>query len=301
MLWKTVRPFFILIFILLGFALLLLLPQDIKLVHTHDVAYKAESLMSWKLYKDNILNFYHSIIREKGFGKLSTGILVSDDVIQHFMRSLKILLPSFLGSIVAGTFLGTFQFRFQHRPLGKIFSFINWIFASIPDFFVYILLQYLLIKMYVHGLLPDFHLFGNEDWYTFIFPSIALAIYPIIHIAKFTFISLRQESEKDYVKTSAAKGMTEFQVLVHMLRNCSAAIINQIQIVMLYIMSSLPVFEKLTFYNGAGFQLVKSIQANEDGRALALMIPFLILMAGVIALAQFIKFKLLPVRRGEEA
>lgn len=298
MVWKGVRQIVILSFILLGFTLLLLLPREMQITHVHGFVYTAKFPITLELYKENILSFYHYIRTEKGFGKIGTGIQVSTNSIELFIRSLHIILPCFIVSIAAGIIAGSIQFRFQHKFVGKILTFFNWIFSSIPDFFLYIAIQYLLIKLIYAGL-PNFNLYGNDDWYSFLFPTISLAIFPMIHISKFISSSLQQESKKDYVRTSLAKGMAEMQVLLHMVRNCSASLLHQTQIVMLYILSSLPIIEKLSSYHGAGYQLLESIVKNEDNRALALMIPFLFLMLVVVTLAQIIKSKLMPVNRGE--
>jgi oligopeptide transport system permease protein len=298
MIWRMARNFIVILAIVLGFILLLLVPREFPFQFIDGKVITHTSVINMEHYKTNILDFYQ-FLKEKGFGTTSYGEKVTDNSNQLFIRSLRIVIPSFMASIVIGIIAGSIQFRFRHHLFGKLLAFLNWLFSSIPDFFLYIAIQYLFIKLYVAGLLPNFNLYGSDNWYSSLFPAFALAIFPIIHIAKFIFSSLLQESEMDYVRTSLAKGMSQFKILLHMLRNGTAALLNQIQMIMLYILSGLPVFEKITDYHGAAYQLVTSIRDNEDNRALALMLPFLFLMIGVIALSQFIKFKMVPVKRGE--
>jgi oligopeptide transport system permease protein len=299
MVWTVVKGIITYLAILVGFALLLLLPREIKITHLNGFVFTAEYPFSLTLFKNNILSLINFIQAEKGFGRIKTGMKVSENTILLFTRSLKIILPCFIASFVCGVLAGALHFKFHEKALGKFVSFFNWMFSSIPDFFLYIAIQYILIKLTLAGL-PNINLYGNDKWYSFIIPVIALMIFPTTHIAKYTAASLLYESKMDYVRTSIAKGMGETQILLQILRNSTAVLLHQTQIVMLYILSSLPIIEKLSNYHGAGYQLLESILTNQDPLSLALMIPFLFLMAAVITSARLIKKKILPMSGGDE-
>jgi oligopeptide transport system permease protein len=296
MVWKIIKQLFIIFIILLGFALLLLLPREMKLTRIGPLSIIAEFPFTMDLYKHNIKSFIDFIYTEKGLGQIRTGMKVSENTIMLFLRSLTIILPCFMASFFFGIILGAVQFRSRDKTAGRIFSFISWLSSSVPDFFVYIAFQYLLIKLFSAGLI-DFNLYGDENWYSFLLPTLALTVFPMAHIAKSLFVSLLHESKQDYIRTSIAKGMNERKVLIHMLRNCSGGLLHQTQIVMLYILTSLPIIEKLSNFRGAGYQLLENILHNEDNSALGLMIPFLILMLLVITAAQLVKPKLMPIRK----
>jgi oligopeptide transport system permease protein len=298
MIWKALRGILIMVFLLLGFALLLLLPREMKVIQLGPLSVIAKFPFSMELFINNIKSFLDYIHEQNGLGHIKTGMTVSQSTMIYFRRSLSIILPSFIGSVAAGIILGSAQFRYRDKKVGRVLNFFNWFFSSVPDFFLYIGIQYLLIKLIRDGF-PDFNLYGNDDWYSFIFPSIALSIFPMVHIAKYVSVSLLHESKQDYIRTSYSKGMTETKVQVHMLKNCSAGICNQTQIIMLYILTSLPIIEKLSSFKGAGFALLDSILGNQDNQALGLMIPFLLLMTLVITIAQILKLKLSPVNGGE--
>jgi oligopeptide transport system permease protein len=298
MTWRVLRGLFIMAFLLLGFALLLLLPREMKVIQIGRLSFIAEFPFNMELYKNNIKSFLDYIHEQKGLGHIRTGMKVSESTIIYFRRSLSIILPCFIGSGMAGIVLGSAQFRYRDKKVGRVLYFLNWIFSSVPDFFLYIAIQYLFIKLIRAGL-PDFNLYGNDSWYSFIFPAAALSIFPVVHIAKFLSVSLLHEYNQDYIRTSYSKGMGETKVLVHMLKNCSAGLINQTQIVMLYILTSLPIIESLSNFKGAGYVLLESILSNQDNQALGLMIPFLLLMTIVITVAQLLKSRLSPIKGGE--
>lgn len=296
--WKLTRGLFIILMILLGFISLLLLPREIEITHVHFNVFTADYPFRMELYKREFKEFFQYVKTEKGFGNTNTGVPIVKEVQNLLGRSLKIIIPSFVISMVVGTILGTLQFYYREKVFGKLSSIVSWIFSSVPDFFLYIALQYLLIKLMNAGM-SRFSLYGHDHWYSFIIPLIAITLFPLIHIAKFISMSLANEMSQEYVRTSYAKGLVNIQVLLGMLKNCLSGLINQSQVVMVYILTSLPIIEKLSSYRGAGYQLLQSILNNEDIRALAYMIPFLLIMFAILLLVESVKHWLLPHIGGE--
>ncbi|WP_442598229.1 ABC transporter permease subunit [Neobacillus sp. D3-1R] len=300
MAWRLTKGLVIILMILVGFILLLLLPREMKITHVHFNVFTADFPFNMEIYKENISQFIQTIKTERGFGKTNTGVPIVQEVQTLLSRSLLIIIPSLLISMILGTFLGTLQFYFREKVWGKLISVFSWLFSSIPDFFLFIAFQYLLIKLMNAGL-TRFSLYGQDHWYSFIIPLIAITLFPLVHMAKFISMSLEKEMSQEYVRTSYAKGLVSIQVLARMLKNCLSGLLNQTQVVMVYILTGLPIIEKLSSYRGAGYQLLQSILGNEDRRALAHMIPFLIIMLVVLLLAESIKRWLLPHQIGGES
>jgi oligopeptide transport system permease protein len=296
--WYITKNSFILFIIFIGFILLLLLPREMEITHVRSMVFTAEYPFSFELYKERIQQFIQYLQSEKGLGTTKTGVPVVQEVQKLLGRSVIIIIPCFLLSMVFGTVFGTLQFYYREKTFGKFASIMSWLFSSIPDFFLFIALQYILIKLIKLGL-PHFSLYGNDHWYNFIIPLIALSLFPMVHIAKFISISLVNEVSQEYVRTSYAKGLTSPHVLLHLLRNCLSGLMNQTQVIMVYILTSLPIIEKLSSYRGAGYELLQSILGNEDIRALAYMIPFLFIMFATILLSSAVKYLILPRKGGE--
>ncbi|MFE8702187.1 ABC transporter permease subunit [Cytobacillus sp. FJAT-54145] len=290
---QLVRSTLIFLLILLGFMLILLLPreQEIHVIDAFEI--DVEYPFGIEVYKERIEQFITYFQEEKGFGISRTGVPISEEVNTFLGRSLKIIIPAFLISMILGTFVGILQFYYRNRKRGKFSAFVSWLFSSIPDFFLYIAIQFLLIKL-IHAGLPHFNLYGHENWYSFIIPLLSLLLFPFIHMTRFTAASLENETGQEYLRTAYAKGLGNVKALVHMLWNCWPTILNQAQLVMLYILSSLPIIEKLSGFNGAGIQLLNSILNNDEVRALAFMLPFLFIMFATIIISQSIKAILVP-------
>ncbi|WP_108672359.1 ABC transporter permease [Peribacillus acanthi] len=294
MVWQITKSFLIFLLILTGFILILLLPREKEVVvfSVHHVETKYP--FSFELYKERIDDFIHHFQTEKGFGTVErTGIPIKDEVKEMLGRSIKIVIPSFIISVSLGILFGVVRFYNRSRKLGKIQATLSWFFSSIPDFFLYIAIQYMFIKLIRVGF-PHFNLYGSDQWYSFILPLCAVSLFPFIHMSNFTTAALENEMGQEYLRTVYAKGLDKTKALVHMLWNCWSTLLNQTQLVMLYILSSLPIIEKLSGYNGAGYQLLQSILENEEARALAYMLPFLGFMFAAMVLTQILKNVLVP-------
>ncbi|TFB14638.1 ABC transporter permease [Filobacillus milosensis] len=290
MTWQITKNFLLFLLILVGFILILLLPRERAITTSGPLQFDAHYPFSLELYLESIEEFVTYIKTEKGFGETRGGNPILDEVKRFMTRSLKIIVPAFIISMIVGSLLGLLQFYLRHRKCGKVLSFFSWVFASIPDFFLFIAIQYLLMR----AGLPKFGLFGNEEWYSFIIPLISLTIFPLAHMIKVTVVAMENEMGQDYVRTVFSKGLNKVEAIKHMFWNCWSTMVNQSQMVMLYILSSLPIIEKISSYNGAGYQLLQSILNNEDIRALGLMLPFLILMFLVVVISQAIKNWYIP-------
>lgn len=295
--WELLKSLLVFSLITVGFILILLLPREMVVTPHGGFVFTADFPFTLDLFKERIQAFVEHFQAENGFGENRQGVPIVDDVQKLLVRSLYIIIPSFFLSVLFGTVLGIVHFYFREKRLGKIQSFISWVFSSIPDFFLYIGIQYLLIKLIKAGL-PQFNLYGHDQWYSFILPLVAVTIFPLIHMTKFTATTLENEVGQDYLRTARAKGLTRTTVLKHMFWNCWSSLINQTQFIMLYILTSLPIIEKLSSYQGAGYHLLSSIFGNEDPRALALMLPFLLLMFMTVIVSKVAKYWLVPQKSG---
>ncbi|MEQ2526816.1 ABC transporter permease subunit [Bacillaceae bacterium CLA-AA-H227] len=295
--WDLLKSFLVFLLIVVGFIFILLLPREMEITHHGGLVFTADFPFTFDLFKEKVQDFIHHFQTEKGFGENKMGVPILEELQTFLQRDLHIIIPAFFLAILFGMILGIIQFYFREKWVGKIQAFLSWIFSSIPDFFFYIGLQYILIKLVANGYL-QMNLFGNDDWYSFLLPMIAVTIFPMLFMMKFTTTSLENEVGQDYLRTARSKGLQRVLILKHMLWNCWPSILNQAQFVMLYILSSLPIIEKLSSYQGAGYHLLDSIFKNEDVRSLAFMLPYLVFMFATVVLSKLVKHWLVPIKSG---
>lgn len=293
MMWKIARNTMIFLTVIILFILILLLPKEREIEALGGIRFVADYPFTFELYKENISTFINHFQEEKGFGTTTAGMPLTEFMQRFLIRSLKIIAPAFVLAMMFGTALGVLLFYFKSKKRGRIFSFFTWVFASIPDFFLFITLQYILILLMQNGF-PKFNLFNDDDWYSFIIPCLSLTLFPLFHMVKVTAVAMENEMGEEYIRTAESKGMTRRRVIGHIFWNAWSTIVNQSQMVMLYILSSLSIIEKLSNYNGAGYQLLESILKNDSVLALLFFLPFLILMYLVVMLAQFARDRFLP-------
>lgn len=296
--WEIVKSSLVLFFIIIAFIFLLLLPREMEIDHHGGLVFTASYPFTFDLFKENVQTFINHFITENGFGDNRLGVPITEEVQKYVKRDLVIIIPAFTISIILGTIIGIIQFFFREKWFGRIQAFFSWIFSSVPDFFFFIAIQYFLIKLFNSGL-PRFSLYGNDHWYNFIIPMIAITIFPLLHMAKYTASSLENEVGQDYLRTARAKGLKTLRVLQHMIRNCLHSLFAQTQFIMLYILSSLPIIEKLSSYQGAGYHLLGSIEANEAPRALAYILPYLLLMFITIIFSKIVSKRIGPSKSGD--
>jgi len=286
LLWSFVRSTAVFLVVVILFMLILLLPREMAIEPKGGIKFTASYPFTLDLYQENVTAFIDHLQEEKGFGATPAGTPLTEHVQRYVQRSLKIVLPAFMIAMIFGTIIGMFLFMIRHKKHGRLLTFLSEMLASIPDFFLFISIQYILI-LAMHRGLPNFNLYNSDDWYSFIIPCLSLTLFPLFHMIRLTVATMDNESGEDYVQTAQAKGMTKWGVIKHVFWNAWETIINQAQMVMLYILSSLPIIEKLANYHGAGYQLLESILNNENILALLYFLPFLLLMYLIVIISQF--------------
>ncbi|PLR77939.1 hypothetical protein CU633_07885 [Bacillus sp. V3-13] len=233
-------------------------------------------------------------IMEWDFGTTYYGVDATEEAELHFVRSLKLIIPAFFISMIFGITKGIFMFISRNSKLRLVWILNRLLFGSLPDFFIFISVQYLLWVLMRYGF-PKLDLMGFEHWYNLIFPTIVLSIYPVVFISNITYKSLVGELPKDYVRTAYSKGTKEFYVITkHLLWNSWASILSYTQTIMLYIITSLPVIELIAYYKGAGYLMYDMINRGSTNVILPLCLMFLLLMFISILISDIIKTFLVP-------
>jgi oligopeptide transport system permease protein len=200
-------------------------------------------------------------------------------VVTYVYKSIPIIITAFALAIPLGIAKGIFDYRKKNTVTGigqGLTSFIT----ALPDFFLILSLQWIIL---FHFRFIDW--FGSEQWYNFILPSLLVALYPLMYLARVTSAALSNEDGAMYIRTARAMGLTEKLVIKkHILKKCKAAIIQHIPAVTTYILSNLLMVEWLLDYKGAAWRLLYAIQRsndlkhNEMGLAVELSICFMVIL-----------------------
>lgn len=206
---------------------------------------------SWQEYKENLSGFINGLVTENTLGETRYHKPVEEEIAIYLPRSLKIIFTALFLSLVIGIAKGIFDFKKAHKRANLFGNGTTWLFLSIPDFFIILIVQWVII-FYFNWV----DIFGHEYWYNFIIPSLLVSIYPSMYISRITSAAIAGESAQQYVPVAKAKGLNQNAIILkHILKNCAGQILNHTPSMLIYILSNLLFVEYLLDYKGAAYRL----------------------------------------------
>jgi oligopeptide transport system permease protein len=214
---------------------------------------------SWESYRNHISTYLSKAIKNKSLGETRFERSVEEELGIYFSRSFYLILSAFLISLTLGVLKGAYDYRHPSGKSSILGHGTTWLFQSIPDFFLVISFQIIVIYLMKLGF-PKISIYGHEQWYHTVLPSILLAVYPTMYISRVTSSALAGEEGMHYIYTAQGKGVSSKIVLYkHMLGNCWGTILSHSASVMVYILSNLLIVEYLMFYRGAAYRLYEAL------------------------------------------
>jgi len=249
---------------------------------------------SWQAYKENITSKITYALEHKSLGTIRHGMSVESEVWRVFLKSLWIIIPSFILSAVLGLLKGVYDFNSKNRkynPLGKPTTVF---FLSVPDFFLLLAIQVAIIFLSNNSILPHISLYGSEEASNKIVCIVFLTIYPLFYISRLTLTSLENQASQDYIRTAMSKGTPKKQIVWrHMLGNCWLSIISHLNTIMLYILSNLFVVELITNYRGAAYLFYQALTTRGsmvrfEEFTSSVIIEFIVIFTTIMMLTQLI-------------
>ena len=230
-------------------------------------------------------------------GQISRGVSqrvwvpVTELLAETFVESAYLLGVSILLATVAGVAAGGLAATHRHSPLSLSTLTLTVIGVSIPSFFLALLLQIADIKVFQHTGSGLFSIHGIGGYRKdllprVIAPALVLAVRPLAHITRVTFISLSEILNRDFIRTARAKGLDQRVVFWrHTLRNAGVSIFTAIVISLRFALASLPVVEIFFHWPGLGVAMLDAIYQREVTvlAALALSLGVAFLLVNLLA------------------
>lgn len=162
---------------------------------------------------------------------------------------------------------------------------------SIPSFVLGALLQYWVgVRL---GLLP---IAFFESWAHSILPSLALSVFVIAIIARFTRTEMLEVLSQDYVTLAKAKGLSQIEVVIrHVVRNSLIPIVTILFPLIVYLVTGSIVIEQIFAVPGIGEQFIRSIVVTDYFMIMGLTLFFSVLFV-LALLVQDIAYGLIDPR-----
>lgn len=252
---------------------------------------------TWEEYKDRVSDYVKYITEHKSLGSNRSGEPIEVELQRLMKRSLKLIVPAFFLSLAMGIVKGVADFRYRNRKWGMFSTNITSIFQSIPDFFVIVGFQYGILLLIRLGF-PKLPLYGYSEWYHIILPTMFIALFTMMYVAKLIHSLLLDEEGKEYIRTAISKGVSTNKVVIkHMLKNSFHKFIDYLPTIMLVLLTHLIIVEYLMFYQGIGvrfFSAFELITVFRVGTQFPINIPFIIgsilFFTVVLLVVEWLKF-----------
>lgn len=104
-----------------------------------------------------------------------------------------------------------------------------------------------------------------------VLPTVALALFPIAQIARFTRASMLEVTRKDYIRTAQSKGLKERTIVViHMIRNALIPVVTILGPLLAFLITGSFIIETIFSIPGIGRYYVTSITQRDYGVIMAM-------------------------------
>lgn len=206
-------------------------------------------------------------------GDLGTSYRTSQSVAlmigQRIGPSLMLTGTGILCAILIGVPLGILSAYKPNSVWDNIGSFISFIGASVPNFFLSLLMIYVLaVKL---------HLFPTSGMYTsgavqstgdllrhLFMPAFVCGIQPIGNYIKQTRSSVLDVLNEEYIKTARSKGLTNTViVLKHAFRNALIPVVTTISLSIPFLIGGAVVTEQIFSWPGIGSLMITAITSRD--------------------------------------
>jgi oligopeptide transport system permease protein len=187
---------------------------------------------------------------------------------------------AFLLSVLIGIPLGVIGALRHNKLPDYLATFVSVIGIATPSFVASILLL-----VFFGVALRWFPTHGWEGWAkpgAMVLPTVALSLFPIAQIARFTRASMLEVTRKDYVRTAQSKGLKERTiVIIHMIRNALIPVVTILGPVLAFLITGSFIIETIFSVPGIGRYYVISIGQRDYGVIMAVTMLYAVTIAGL--------------------
>lgn len=184
-----------------------------------------------------------------------------------------------IGALI-GLILGIVAALYHNTFWDGLCTFIAVLGVSVPSYVFALALSYSLgFKLRWFPMLFS----GDKPFASSILPSIALSMFTLASIARFTRTEMLEVLNSDYMRLAESKGICGAPLIVrHGLRNALIPIITVLAPLIVDLMTGSLVIEKIFSIPGVGSLLVTAIQSNDYNVVIALSFIYSAMYIGIM-------------------
>jgi peptide/nickel transport system permease protein len=217
---------------------------------------------------------------------------VATEVMRAFANTIVIALISVLFAFVVSLVLGTIAAIRQGGIVDRLVTALAVFGISVPTFWLAVVL--VIIFAVNLNWLPatgmgasgsdSFNYFVWDDFKFAIMPIVALALPPLAIMTRTTRASLSEILNQDFVQTLRAKGLGQFQIIIHAIRNIMPAAIAMLGLQLGYLIGGSVLVETVFTWPGTGALLNKAILTRD----IPLLQGTILVLAGAFVLINLV-------------
>jgi peptide/nickel transport system permease protein len=247
-----------------------------------------------------VLQYFMWLWRVLGgdFGKsISTNLPVATEVIRAFGNTIVVALISVVLAFILSLILGTIAAIRQGGIVDRLVTALAVFGISVPTFWLAVVLV-IFFAVELNWLPATGMGSGGSDTFNYldwndlkfaVMPIIALALPPLAIMTRTTRASLSEILNQDFIQTLRAKGLGEFAIITHAIRNIMPSAVAMLGLQLGYLIGGSVLVETVFTWPGTGFLLNKAILSRDipllQGTILVLATAF-VLINLVVDLAQ---------------
>ncbi|MEI8144072.1 MAG: ABC transporter permease [Alphaproteobacteria bacterium] len=229
-------------------------------------------------------------------GDLGTSIATGRDVTTEVLRAVRNTLILAVAATIIGFFFGLlFGFvagYFRNSLVDKLASFLAVIGVSIPHYWLGMVLV-IIFAAQLNWLPPTgAGPGGSSDWRPdwlhlrhLILPAITMSVIPMGIVARTIRALVADILNQDFVQALRAKGLSEFGIFAHVVKNCAPTALAVMGLQLGYLLGGSILIETVFSWPGTGFLLNSAIFQRDlpllQGTILVLAMFFVVLNLAV--------------------
>ncbi|MDR2079365.1 MAG: ABC transporter permease [Treponema sp.] len=211
---------------------------------------------------------------------ISKNIPVVDLIRNRFPVTIRIGLQAVVLGSVLGLLLGVGAALKHGSPLDTLCTLLSVICVSVPSYVFALCLSY--AAGFKLGWFPLIYR-TDQAFLSSVMPTIALSLFPMASIARFTRVEMLETLDSDFVQLAESKGVTGFPLIFgHVLRNALIPIVTVLGPMIVGLLTGSLVIEKIFSVPGIGQLLVTSIQTNDYNVIVVMSFIYSALYIGVM-------------------
>lgn len=186
---------------------------------------------------------------------------VTSMIVPRFWISIRIGLQAMTLGTLIGLLLGTIAAIKRNTWIDTLASMISILGVSVPSYVFALGLAYFVgFQLGWFPILYNTNMPGSSS----VLPTIALSLFTIANVARFTRSEMIDVLGSDYIQLVQSKGVKEWKlILKHALRNAMIPIITVMGPLLVGLMTGSMVIEKIFAIPGIGSLMIQAIQFND--------------------------------------